>query len=428
MNAASDPPDASAYKPLAWQGFGLQVPLLCDVSRFGGERDRGAFRVSGPLGEVAVVDWAPLTRDADPQALVAKSSGDDPQRWKAAAAPDQAEAGAWHAFAEPEGERRVLWIDPAGRQRCIWRLLPGWPEWPNMAGRFIVPQSGAGLSFAVFDWAARVPPGWTLRSPSLAVGACRLPVFRGRAEVAVYAPLSVALFSTGDEVVEPGAALAQGRLYDSNRFTIGAALRALGCRVEDLGILPDDAGVLRRTMTAAAGRCDAVMATGGMSMGEEDHVRAAIEALGSLAFWRIAIKPGRPVGMGLIGDGTGGRTPFVGLPGNPVAALTTFVTVARPLLLTLQGARVGPVRGHPVEIGFDYAKKAGRREFVRVRREPDGADGPEGMPRVVKHGRGGAAMLSSLVGADGFVDLAEDRTHIAAGERVAFLPFSDLLA
>jgi len=253
-----------------------------------------------------------------------------------------------------------------------------------------------------------------------AVGRARAPVFR---------PLTIALFSTGDEVREPGDSLPDGTLYDSNRFTIGSAIRALGMGVQDLGILSDDRAGIEATMAQAAGQADAVLSTGGMSMGEEDHVRAAIERLGQLAFWRIAIKPGRPVGMGMLADGRGGNTPFVGLPGNPVAALTTFIALARPLLQRLQGQRDESARRYPVTLGFDYRKKSGRREYVRVRlvdqAEESVAAGD--LPVAEKHGRGGAGMLSSLTGADGFVELAEDRTHIGRGETASFLPFHEVL-
>lgn len=261
--------------------------------------------------------------------------------------------------------------------------------------------------------------GTRLRPPEVGMlAAC------GLARVPVFAPLSVGLVSTGDEVREPGGPLDPGSLYDSNRYTIAAALRALGCVVEDLGILPDDPERIRRTLENAAGRHAAILSTGGMSMGEEDHVRAAVEDLGSLSFWRVAIKPGRPIGMGLIDRGDGGNAALIGLPGNPVAALTTFVTLARPVLQTLAGQTVSPPARYRVSADFDYKKKSGRREFVRVRL--DGDDAGTGLPRAIKHGRSGAGVLSSLVGADGFVELPEDVTYIKAGAPVAFLPFAEV--
>lgn len=261
--------------------------------------------------------------------------------------------------------------------------------------------------------------GTKLRPPEIGMlAAC------GLSEVSVFAQLSVALFSTGDEVREPGGPLPEGAIYDSNRFTIGAALRAMGVAVEDLGILPDDAEIIRDTLMAAAERHPAILSTGGMSMGEEDHVRGVVEALGSISFWRVAIKPGRPVGMGLVRRQDGSQAAVIGLPGNPVAALTTFVTLARPVLLTLSGQSVTDVCRYRVIADFDYKKKTGRREFVRVRL--DGCDAATGLPRAVKHGRSGAGVLSSLVGADGFVELPEDDTYLEAGSVVDFLPFAEV--
>jgi molybdopterin molybdotransferase len=261
--------------------------------------------------------------------------------------------------------------------------------------------------------------GTRLRPPEVGMlAAC------GLADVLVREPLSVALFSTGDEVTEPGAPLSHGALYDSNRFTIGAALKAMGCVVEDLGILPDDAAIIRDTLARASRRHAAILSTGGMSMGEEDHVRGAVEHLGRLDFWRVAIKPGRPIGMGLIERADEERVAVIGLPGNPVAALTTFVTLARPVLQTLAGAAVTEAPRFRVALAFDYKKKSGRREFVRARLTS--ADPGTGLPLAERHGRSGAGVLSSLVGADGFVELPEDSTHFEKGSTADFLPFSEV--
>ncbi len=298
-----------------------------------------------------------------------------------------------------------------GTGQEIVRLKPGIKRGSN--------RRPAGEDVAL--GAMPVPPGTRLRAPEVGMLAAM-----GRDRVQVYAPLRVALFSTGDEVAPPGSPLPEGALYDSNRFTIGTALKGLGCQVTDLGILTDDADGIRRAMMEAVETHDVVLSTGGMSMGEEDHVRAAIEALGSLAFWRIAIKPGRPVGFGLIGGGQteNPKRPFIGLPGNPVAALTTFVMLARPLLQAMAGETPkAPVR-HQALAGFSYKKKEGRREFVRATLSvrPEG-----GTPIAHKHGRGGAGMLSSLVGADGFVELPEDVVTLAEGDPIAYLPFTEVL-
>lgn len=246
----------------------------------------------------------------------------------------------------------------------------------------------------------------------------------GRTEVSVYRPLSVAIFSTGDEIRDPGTPLEPGTQYDSNRRMIAAALECAGFAVTDFGIIPDDADAISGTLASAAADHSAVVTTGGMSMGEEDHVRAAIECSGQLSFWRVAIKPGRPVGMGLISRGDSRKSVLIGLPGNPVAALTTLILLGRPTLLTLQGARdIAPKRYRAV-LGFDYKKKPDRREFVRV--VLDGRDAETGMPIARKHGKSGAGVLSSLVGADGFVEIAEDDTHLVEGSVVDFLPFSEV--
>ncbi len=241
----------------------------------------------------------------------------------------------------------------------------------------------------------------------------------GRTEVTVYAPLRVAVFSTGDEVREPGQDLPDGAIYDANRYTLMAAVSRLGCAVSDLGILPDDADAIRRALADAAADHDLLLTSGGVSVGDEDHVRSAVEANGHMHFWRLAIKPGRPVAMGQIGS-----TPIVGLPGNPGAVLVTFVLVARPILLRLAGAtEIAPHR-FPVRLDFDYKKKAGRREFVRAVLKT----GPDGAPIADKHGRSGAGILSSMVAADGLLDLGADLTYLESGSTVDFLPFSEVLA
>ena len=243
----------------------------------------------------------------------------------------------------------------------------------------------------------------------------------GRTDVTVYRRLRAAVFSTGDEVCEPGGPLPEGMIYDSNRYTIRAALQQLGCDVTDLGILPDAAADITGALSKAAAEHDVLVTSGGMSVGEEDHVRTAIEALGSLHFWMLAIKPGRPVALGQIEAGD--RTlPVIGLPGNPVAVMVTFLVVARPLLLRLAGATDIAPTHYRVRAGFDYRKKKDRREFVRARLET----GDDGILRAEKHGGSGAGVLSSLVGAHGLVELPEDVTQLEKGSMVDFLPFNEV--
>jgi len=240
----------------------------------------------------------------------------------------------------------------------------------------------------------------------------------GLADLIVFRRLRVAVFSTGDELREPGATLPDGAIYDANRHVIAALLRGLGCAVSDLGIQPDRPAAIRDALADAATGHDLVITSGGMSTGDEDHVKAAVEALGVLHFWRLAIKPGRPVALGQIG-----RVPFMGLPGNPVAVMVTFLTLARPLILRLAGAAEIMPRSWRVRAGFDYRKKAERREYIRARLESDGAGG--WIAR--KFPRDGAGILTSMVESDGLVVLGEDLTRLEAGGEVDFLPFREVL-
>jgi molybdopterin molybdotransferase len=243
----------------------------------------------------------------------------------------------------------------------------------------------------------------------------------GLTQLAVNRPLRVALFSTGDELVEPGAALAPGKVYDSNRHTLRALLSQLGAAVTDLGILPDQRDVIRLSLAVAAQEHDLLMSSGGVSSGEEDHVKAAVEALGRLHFWRLAIKPGRPIAMGQI-DADTRRVPFLGLPGNPVAAMVTFLRLARPMILRLTGAKDLAPTFFRVRADFDHKKKRDRREWVRARLVSDGAGGLIAR----KFPRDGAGILSSLVQSDGLVELPEDITQLSAGTMVDFLPFNEM--
>ncbi|MEQ8701136.1 MAG: molybdopterin molybdotransferase MoeA [Bauldia litoralis] len=239
----------------------------------------------------------------------------------------------------------------------------------------------------------------------------------GLTALPVHAPLSVALFSTGDELRDPGEATPPGTVYDANRFALGALLRGLGCRVTDLGILRDDRETIAGALGAAAAGHDLVLTSGGVSVGEEDHVRAAVESQGHIHFWRLAIKPGRPVALGQIG-----ATPFLGLPGNPVAVMVTFLRFARPLILRLMGAADPAPALFRVRANFDHKKKKDRREWVRARL----TTGADGVPVADKVPRQGAGVLSSMVAADGLVELPEALTYLEKGTMVDFLPFSEV--
>jgi molybdopterin molybdotransferase len=241
----------------------------------------------------------------------------------------------------------------------------------------------------------------------------------GFTSLPVYRKLRVAIFSTGDEVRDPGAELPKGAIYDANRYVLHALLSGLGADVTDVGILPDRAEAIRGALGAAARNHDLILTSGGMSTGDEDHVKAAVEALGKLNFWRLAIKPGRPVAMGQIGG-----VPFMGLPGNPVAVMVTFLLLTRPLVLRLSGAiAVPPPRRFPVTIGFAHKKRANRCEFVRARL----VRGAEGGWTAEKFPRDGAGILTSMVESDGLVEIGEGIGRVEAGQTVDFLPFSEVI-
>ncbi|MDR6288701.1 molybdopterin molybdotransferase [Inquilinus ginsengisoli] len=241
----------------------------------------------------------------------------------------------------------------------------------------------------------------------------------GRVALPVRRPLRIALFSTGDEVRDPGTPIADGQIYDANRFVLAALLRRLGCGVDDHGILPDRAAAIQSALATAAGAADAIVTSGGVSDGDEDHVKAALEAAGGrLHHWRLAIKPGRPVALGQIGG-----VPLLGLPGNPVAVMVTFLLVARPILLRLAGAEIPPLRRFAVAAGFTHSKKPERREFIRAVLETD----PAGTLVARRHGGEGSADLTSMAGAEGLVELGEDLTRVAPGDAVAFIPMATLL-
>ena len=259
-----------------------------------------------------------------------------------------------------------------------------------------------------------LPHGKRLRPQDVglaaSIGLCELPIYR---------PLKVAIFSTGDELREPGEVAPEGAVYDANRFVLRGLLEQLGCIVSDLGILCDRLDTVRDALDRASAGHDAVITSGGMSTGEEDHVRAAVSSLGSIHFWRLAIRPGRPVALGQVKG-----IPFIGLPGNPVAMMVTFLRFARPLLLGLGGAREAEREPHLFRVRTDFAikKKEGRREWIRGRL----TTGEDGMPVVTKYPRDGAGILTSLVESDGLVELPEELTQAPPGAMVDFLPFSEV--
>ena len=244
----------------------------------------------------------------------------------------------------------------------------------------------------------------------------------GLTDVPVRRRVRVAIFSTGDEIVEPGSARPGPALFDANRFLLDGLLERLGAQVTDLGILPDEPTTLAAALKTAAADHDLVLTSGGVSTGEADHVRDAVESIGRLVFWRVGIKPGRPVAMAVISSGANTGAAFVGLPGNPAAVFVTFVRVVRPLLLRLAGALPEPFLAMPVRAGFTYKKRKDRREYVRVTLRST----PSGEVEAIKYPKDGAGIITSLTETDGLVELGEDVTTVAPGTTVGFLSYATL--
>ena len=264
-----------------------------------------------------------------------------------------------------------------------------------------------------------LPAGRRLNAQDVALAAAA-----GLTGVNVRRRVRVAIFSTGDEIVEPGAKRPAPALFDANRYLLTGLIERIGGAATDFGIVPDDRQKLARAIAAAAQDHDLVMTSGGVSTGEADHVRSAVESIGRLVFWRVAIKPGRPVAMGVIPGANGGNAAFIGLPGNPAAVYVTFARVVRPLFLRLAGAQSAALTALPVRAAFTYKKKAGRREYVRVKlhRAADGAI------EAVKHPQDGAGVITSLTETDGLIELTEDITKIEPGAAVGFLSYAALTA
>ncbi len=274
-----------------------------------------------------------------------------------------------------------------------------------------VPKAGAWIRRAGFDIARGAQlfaAGHRMRPQD-----CGLVASIGLPTLTVYRRLRVAVFFTGDELVMPGEPLPPGRIYNSNRFVLRGLLARLGCEVIDLGIVPDDLERTRAAFVEAATRADLIVTSGGVSVGDEDHVKPAVQAEGSLDLWQIAMKPGKPLAFGHVRG-----VPFIGLPGNPVSSFVTFLLFARPFILARQGASECAARALPLRADFDLPKPDKRREFMRVRVNAQGG--------VEAFGNQNSAVLTSAAWADGLVDIPPNRP-IARGDTVRYLSFAELL-
>lgn len=288
----------------------------------------------------------------------------------------------------PEGAVRVLRVPQPGQ----WIRRSG----EDVTRGDVVLRTGVRLSPAELGLAA-------------SIGLAQLPV-AGRPRVA--------LFSTGDELVMPGTvppqAMKPGVIYNSNRYFLRALLQRLGCEVSDLGIVPDRREATVQALREASASHDLILTSGGVSVGEEDHIKPAVQALGSLDLWQIAIKPGKPFAYGRVG-----AAHFIGLPGNPVSSFVTFALLVRPFLLRLQGASVLAPTVTRLPAHFDWPRPDKRREFLRVRRNAQG-----GLDLFPNQSSG---VLTSVAWGDGLVDNPPGQA-IARGEAVAFISLSDLLS
>jgi molybdopterin molybdotransferase len=308
-------------------------------------------------------------------------------------------------------EEAEVCVSPDGQPSVRFRSLPVPGQWIRRRGEDV--SAGAVV----------LPAGMRLGPAELGLAASV-----GRASLQVRGRLRVALFSTGDELVMPGDVpperLKPGAIYNSNRFFLRALLQRLGCQVSDWGIVPDQREATVEALQAAAQAHDLILTSGGVSVGEEDHIKPAVQRLGGLSLWQIGMKPGKPFAHGWVDRPNGaGRCHFVGLPGNPVSSFVTFVLLVRPLVRRLQG-EVGPAAsGMPTPVRmaahFDWPKGDKRREFLRVRRNAEG-----GLSLFPNQSSG---VLTSVAWGDGLVDNPSGRT-IRYGDEVDYLPFDSLLS
>ncbi|HTN27375.1 MAG TPA: gephyrin-like molybdotransferase Glp [Burkholderiales bacterium] len=297
--------------------------------------------------------------------------------------PQGADAIVMQEFCAVEGDSVVV------------RKVPKPGEWVRRAGSDV--RQGA----TVVQAGKRLLPQDTGLAASVGIGT--MPVYRR---------VRMGLFFTGDELVMPGEPLAPGRIYNSNRFTLNGMAHAFGCEVRDYGIVPDSLEATRAVLKRASAECDIIVTSGGVSVGEADFVKPAVEAEGSLLMWRISMKPGRPLAFGRVG-----ASAFIGLPGNPVSSFVTFLIFVRPFLLRTQGVSEVAPRVTDARADFDWTEPDPRREFLRVKWNANG--GLDLYPTQ------DSAVLTSTAWADGLLDNPPNRS-IRKGDRVSYLPFAEL--
>ena len=269
----------------------------------------------------------------------------------------------------------------------------------------------AGEDIAIGDIILR--PGIRLRPQDIALAATA-----GLPELPVFRRVRVGVFFTGDELVQPGEPLPPGAIYNSNRYALRALLEGLGCEVRDLGTVPDQLEATREALRRAADDNDLIITSGGVSVGEEDHVKPAVEAEGQLDMWKIAIKPGKPLAFGEVRR-PGGKAWFIGLPGNPVSAIVTFMIMVRPFVLRLQGIAEVTPRSFTLRADFEWLRPDARAEFLRARINGQGG--------VELHANQGAGVGTSLCWSDGLV-CNRPGLAIQRGDAVRFVPYSELLS
>lgn len=351
-----------------------------------------------------------------------------------------------YSFAFTDYDRTSGATLPVSGRSAAGRPLEGLPV-PGTAARIftgamtpsghdaVVMQEDVELISTVSGTSVRIPPGLApganrrLAGEDVAAGQTLIEAgarlrpqdiaaiaATGRGETRCRTPLRVAIVSTGDEVIRPGAPFRPGAVFDANGPMLQALAGLSGARVSDLGVLPDAFAAVHERLRRAAQEADVLITSGGVSRGEEDHVGDAVRDLGSLHMWRLAIKPGRPMSFGQIGDCV-----FMGLPGNPVASFVCFMLYVRPALLALAGGGWSEPRRYPVRATFSLKRRPGRRDFLRGWLVP----GPDGALWAEKYPQDGSGLISSLRRAEGLIEIAETVERVERNDLVPFIPFSE---